>query len=206
MYVPPKFAVDDEDAWKIVDDAGAGMLVIQTPEGMASVYVPILVSEDRLLLETHVARANPWWKAVGEGTEVLALFLAASAYVTPSYYPSRAEIPGVVPTWNYVAAEIHGRATIHDDLEWKWRQSGLVTDRFERGRDPEWSADVLDEKYREGQLKAIVGIAIEVVSIDGKAKLSQNRPEIDRVNVREKFFEGSLSEQNVAQRMETPSE
>jgi transcriptional regulator len=206
MYVPPKFAVDDEDAWKIVDDAGAGMLVIQTPEGMASVYVPILVSEDRLLLETHVARANPWWKAVGEGTEVLALFLAASAYVSPSYYPSRAEIPGVVPTWNYVAAEIHGRATIHHDLEWKWRQTGLVTDRFERGRDPEWSADVLDEKYREGQLKAIVGIAIEVVSIDGKAKLSQNRPEIDRVNVREKFFEGSLSEQNVAQRMETPSE
>jgi transcriptional regulator len=206
VYVPPKFAVNDEEAWKIVDDAGAGMLVIQTPEGMASVYVPILVGEGRQILETHVARANPWWKAVGDGAEVLALFLAASAYVTPSYYPSRFENPGVVPTWNYVAAEIHGRATIHDDLEWKLRQTGLVTERFERGRDPEWRADDLDQKFREGQLKAIVGIEIEVTSIEGKAKLSQNRLELDRANVREQFSEGSLSERNVAQRMDPPSE
>jgi transcriptional regulator len=206
MYVPSKFVVDDDAAWKIVDDAGAGMLVIQTPEGMASVYVPILVSDDRRVLATHVARANPWWRAVGEGTEVLALFLAASAYVTPSYYPSRLEKPGVVPTWNYVAAEIHGKATIHDDLEWKLRQTGLVTERFERGRDPKWRADDLDQQFREGQLKAIVGIEIAVASIEGKAKLSQNRPEIDRVNVREQLSEGSLSERNVAQRMDPSSE
>lgn len=205
MYVPPKFAVDDDDAWKIVDDAGAGMLVIQTPEGMASVYVPILVTEGRRVLATHVARANPWWRAVGEGAEVLALFLAGSAYVSPSNYPSRLENPGVVPTWNYVAAEVHGRATIHDDLEWKLRQTGLVTERFERGRDPEWRADDLDPQFREGQLKAIVGIEIEVVSIEGKAKLSQNRPEIDRVNVREEFTEGTFGERNVAQRMDPPA-
>jgi transcriptional regulator len=205
VYVPPKFVVDDDAAWKIVGDAGAGMLVIQTAEGMASVYVPILVGDDRRVLATHVARANPWWKAVGEGAEVLALFLAASAYVTPSYYPSRLENPGVVPTWNYVAAEIHGTATIHDDLEWKLRQTGLVTERFERGRDPEWRADDLDQQFREGQLKAIVGIEITVASIEGKAKLSQNRPEIDRVNVREQLSEGSLSERNVAQRMDPPS-
>lgn len=205
MYVPPKFAVDDDEAWQIVADAGAGMLVIQTPEGMASVYVPILVSDDRRILATHVARANPWWKAVEEGADVLALFLAASAYVTPSYYPSRLENPGVVPTWNYVAAEVHGRATIHDDLEWKLRQTGLVTERFERGRDPEWRADDLDQQFREGQLKAIVGIEITVASIVGKAKLSQNRPENDRVNVREQFSEGSLSERSVAQRMDPPS-
>jgi transcriptional regulator len=206
VYVPPKFAVDDEEAWKIVDDAGAGMLVVQTPQGMASVYVPILVRDDRLTLATHVARANPWWRAVGEGTEVLALFLAASAYVTPTYYPSRFENSEVVPTWNYVAAEIHGRATIHDDLDWKLRQTGLVTERFERGRDPEWRADDLDERFREGQLKAIVGIEIEVVSIEGKAKLSQNRLEVDRVNVRDELSEGSLSDRNLAQRMDPPSQ
>jgi transcriptional regulator len=204
MYVPPKFAVDDDEAWKIVNDAGAGMLVIQTSEGMASVYVPILVTDDRTILATHVARANSWWKAVGDGADVLALFLAASAYVTPSYYPSRLENPEVVPTWNYVAAEIHGRATIHDDLEWKLRQTGLVTERFEHGRDPEWRADDLDPQFREGQLKAIVGIEIAVASIEGKAKLSQNRSETDRANVREQFSAGSLSERNVAQRMDPP--
>jgi transcriptional regulator len=206
MYVPPKFAVDDEEAWKIVEGAGAGMLVIQTAVGLASVYVPVLVNDDRSILATHVARANPWWKSVGEGAEVLALFLAASAYVSPLYYPSRLENPNVVPTWNYVAAEVRGTATIHDDLEWKWRQTGLVTERFERGFDPPWSADDLDPQYRESQLKAIVGIEIEVGSIEGKAKLSQNRPEVDRVNVREKFEVGSLGERNVAERMDPPKE
>lgn len=204
MYVPPKFAVDDEEAWSIVAEAGAGMLVTQSLEGLKSVYVPILVSDDRRSLATHVARANPWWKSVGEGAEVLALFLTASAYVPPTYYPSRLENPGVVPTWNYVAAEVRGRATIHDDLEWKRRQTGLVTAHFEHGRDPEWSADYLDEHYRETQLKAIVGVEIEVLSIEGKAKLSQNRPEVDRVNVREEFSHGSPRERNVAERMAPP--
>ena len=108
MYVPPSFAVDEDDAWRVVDDAGAGMLVIQSDDGLSSVYVPVIVSDDRRTMRMHVAKANPWWKSVGDGAEVLALFLAASAYVTPSYYPSRLENPGVVPTWNYVAAEVRG--------------------------------------------------------------------------------------------------
>jgi transcriptional regulator len=201
MYVPPSFAVDENDAWRVVNDAGAGMLVIQSESGLASVYVPVIVSEDRRTIRTHVARANPWWKSVGEGADVLALFLAASAYVTPSYYPSRLENPGVVPTWNYVAAEVRARATIHDDLEWKLAQTTAVTSHFEGGRDPEWRADDLDTHYRELQMKAIVGVELNVVSIEGKAKLSQNRPDIDRRSVRENFRDGSLAERNVANRM-----
>ncbi len=201
MYVPPSFAVDEDDAWRVVDDAGAGMLVIQSDDGLSSVYVPVIVSDDRRTMRTHVAKANPWWKSVGDGADVLALFLAASAYVTPSYYPSRLENPGVVPTWNYVAAEVRGRATIHDDSEWKRAQTTAVTARFEAGRDPEWRADDLDPHYRELQMKAIVGVEIAVASIEGKAKLSQNRPDIDRHSVRENFAEGSLAERTVAQRM-----
>jgi transcriptional regulator len=201
MYIPPKFFTDDQEAWRIVDDAGAGMLVIQTPEGLASVFVPVIVSENRRTLLSHLARANPWWKSVSDGSEVLALFLAASAYVTPSYYPSRLENPGVVPTWNYVAAEVHGRVTLHDEPEWKLDQVKELTHHFERGRDPEWKVDDLDEKYRDAQLRGIVGIEIEVLSIEGKAKLSQNRPEVDHDSVRDHFAEGSLSEQNVAKRM-----
>jgi transcriptional regulator len=201
MYVPPKFFVDDQEAWKIVNDAGAGMLIIQTPNGLASVFVPVIVSEDHRTILSHLARANSWWKSVGDGTEVLALFLAASAYVTPSYYPSRLENPGVVPTWNYVAAEIHGRVTLHDEPEWKLNQVRSLTQHFEQGRDPEWRVDDLDEKYRDAQLRGIVGIEIEVLSIEGKAKLSQNRPEIDHDSVRDHFAEGSLGERNVAKRM-----
>jgi transcriptional regulator len=201
MYVPPKFFVDDQEAWKIVNDAGAGMLIIQTPNGLASVFVPVIVSEDHRTILSHLARANSWWKSVGDGTEVLALFLAASAYVTPSYYPSRLENPGVVPTWNYVAAEIHGRVTLHDEPEWKLNQVRSLTQHFEQGRDPEWRVDDLDEKYRDAQLRGIVGIEIEVLFIEGKAKLSQNRPEIDHDSVRDHFAEGSLGERNVAKRM-----
>ena len=72
---------------------------------------------------------------------------------------------------------LSGRATIRNDEEWKLAQTSAVTSHFERGREPEWRADDLDPHYREVQLKAIVGIEIDVISIEGKAKLSQNRPE-----------------------------
>ena len=201
MYVPPKHAVDDDGAWLIVKDAGAGSLVIATPHGLASVFVPVVVSEDRRTLTSHLAKANSWWKSVNTDDEVLALFLAASAYVTPSYYPSRLENPGVVPTWNYVAAEVRGRLRLLEEPEWKLNQVRAVTQQFERGRDPEWRVDDLDEGYRQQKLAAIVGIEIEVISIEGKAKLSQNRPENDRKSVRDHFVEGTLGERNVAARM-----
>lgn len=201
VYVPPKFVVDDDDAWRIVKDAGAGMLVIPTPNGLASVFVPVMVSEDRRTIWSHLAKANPWWKSVSDDTEVLALFLVASAYVSPTNYPSRLENPGVVPTWNYVAAEVRGRLTLHEDSEWKLNQVRAVTRQFESGRNPEWRVDDLGQEYREQQLKAIVGIEIEVVSIEGKAKLSQNRPEIDQSSVRDHLAQGTPGEQNVAQRM-----
>jgi len=201
MYVPPKFAVNEENAWSIVEDAGAGVLVITTSEGLASVFVPVIVSDDRRTLLSHLARANPWWKSVGDGADVLALFLTASAYVTPSYYPSRLENPGVVPTWNYVAVEIHGRVTLHDEEQWKLDQVRELTRHFERGYDPEWKVDDLDETYRNAQLRGIVGLEIDVRSIEGKAKLSQNRPPIDHDTVRDHFADGSLRERNVAERM-----
>jgi len=136
VYVPPKHALDEEAAWKIVREAGAGMLIVATPDGLQSVFVPVVVSEDRTKILTHVAKANSWWRSLNDGDEVLALFLVASAYVSPSNYPSRFENPGVVPTWNYVATEVRGHLTVHDDSEWLQRQVRLVTDQFELGRSP----------------------------------------------------------------------
>ena len=182
-------------------DAGAGMLVTNGPTGMMSVFVPVVVSDDRRTIRTHVARANPWWRAIGEGADVLGLFLAASAYVSPSYYPSRFSDPGVVPTWNYVAAEVRGRAHVHDDTDWKASQIRQVTTRFEDGREPTWTVDDAPEDYIERQLRAIVGIEIDLISIDAKSKLSQNRPVLDGDSVRQHLSEGTPTEQNVAQRM-----
>jgi transcriptional regulator len=203
VYVPQKHAVDDDEAWQIVRDAGSGSLVVATPDGLASVFVPVVVSDDRRTITSHLAKANSWWRTVHAGDEVLALFLAASAYVTPSYYPSRHDNPGVVPTWNYVAAEVRGRVRLHDDPTWKLKQVRTLTQQFERGRDPEWRVDDLDESYRERQLAAIVGIEIEVTAIEGKAKLSQNRPAEDQRSVQRHLESGTLEERSVALRMKS---
>lgn len=201
MYVPPKHAVDEEAAWDIIREAGAGMLVVETPDGLQSVFVPVVVSDDHRKILTHVAKANSWWRTLSDGDEVLGLFLVASAYVSPSNYPSRFEAPGVVPTWNYVAAEVRGRVTVHDDPEWLQRQVRMLTDQFEAGRSPVWSVDDAPSQYVERQVTAIVGIEIDVVAVQGKAKLSQNRPDIDHDSVRDSFAHGTPAERNVAVRM-----
>ena len=201
MYVPPKHAIDEEAAWAIVREAGAGMLVVAKSDGLQSVFVPVVVSEDRTKILTHVARANSWWRSLNDGDEVLGLFLVASAYVSPSNYPSRFESPGVVPTWNYVAAEVRGRLTVHDDPDWLQRQVRLLTSQFEAGRSPEWRVEDAPNEYVERQVKAIVGLEIDVVAIQGKAKLSQNRPAVDHDSVRDNLAHGSPAERNVAARM-----
>lgn len=201
MYVPPKHAIDEEAAWGVVREAGAGMLVAESSDGLQSVFVPVIVSDDHTKILTHVAKANSWWRSLNDGDEVLGLFLVASAYVSPSNYPSRFESPGVVPTWNYVAAEVRGRVTVHDDPEWLQRQVRLLTSQFEAGRSPEWRVEDAPSEYVDKQVKAIVGIEMDVVAIQGKAKLSQNRPEIDHDSVRDNLAQGSPTERNVAARM-----
>jgi len=201
VYVPPKHAIDEEAAWNVVREAGAGMLVVATPDGLQSVFVPVIVSDDRSTMLTHVAKANSWWRSLHDGDEVLGLFLVASAYVSPTNYPSRMENPGVVPTWNYVAAEVRGRLHVHDDREWLDRQVRRLTEQFESGRSPQWSVNDASSEYVERQLKAIVGIEIAVDSIQGKAKLSQNRPAVDHDSVRDNLAQGTAAERNVAARM-----
>lgn len=201
MYVPPKHAIDDEAAWDVVREAGAGMLVVAKSDGLQSVFVPVVVSDERTKVLSHVARANPWWRSLSDGDEVLGLFVVASAYVSPSNYPSRFESPGVVPTWNYVAAEVRGRITVHDDPDWLQRQVRMVTGQFEAGRSPQWRVEDAPSEYVERQVKAIVGVEIDVEGIQGKAKLSQNRPGVDHDAVRDNLAQGSAAERNVAARM-----
>ncbi len=204
MYVPPKFQLGDDESWGLVAEVGAATLVLATSKGLESAFAPVIVSDDRRKLYSHLARANAWWRAVTPDAEVLALFVAASAYVSPLNYPSRHEDPRVVPTWNYVLVQVRGRVRIHDDAHWKLDQVRALTHHFERDHDPEWLVDDMDEEYRATQLKGIVGVEIDVVSIEGKAKLSQNRPDDDRLSVQARFARGTLAERNVAERMRNP--
>ena len=200
MYTLPSFQLDDDNAWTLVHDAGAGFYVRPTPSGLLSVFAPIVVSEGRGTITTHVARANDWWRDA-DGTDVLVLVLAASAYVSPRHYPSTAESPGVVPTWNYVAAEIRGTVSVHDDPTWTRAQAERQTDRFESSASTPWRVSDAPSEFIDRQVRAIVGVSIAVSSIEGKAKLSQNRPAIDHDEVQRALAEGTLGEREVARRM-----
>ena len=201
MYTLPSFKLDDEDAWSMVIAAGAGFYVRPASSGLLSVFAPIVVDADRRTLTTHVARANDWWRDAN-GAQVLVLVLAASAYVSPRHYPSKAQSPGVVPTWNYVAAEIRGTVNVHDDAAWTRGQVERQTDRFESSAATPWRVSDAPAEFIDGQVRAIVGISVAVSSIEGKAKLSQNRPEIDHDEVRRALAEGSLADREVARWMD----
>jgi transcriptional regulator len=198
MYVPPKFSLETEQAWSVVRDAGSGTLVRSGDEGLVSVFVPVVVSSDRRRLRSHLAKANPWWRSVEDGEEILALFLSASAYVSPSNYPSRLEGVEHVPTWNYVMAEVRGRVFLRPEAQWLHEQTNEVTAHFESSRDPRWETSESDQEFLQAQYRAIVGLDIEVLSIEGKAKLSQNRLESDRTSVRDNLAQGSLEDRRVA--------
>jgi transcriptional regulator len=201
MYVPPKFQQDAEQAWALVRQAQVGSFVIHVNGEMRSVLTPVVVSEDRQFVTLHLAKGNPWWREVVDGSEILGLFLAASAYVSPTYYPSLTENPNHVPTWNYAMVELRGTVTIHQDSTWLLEQVTKLTDRFEEGAQPRWWVDDAPSEFIQQQLKAIVGVEIAVSSIEGKAKLSQNRLDEDRESVKAHLAAGSLTEQHTSRFM-----
>jgi transcriptional regulator len=201
MYVPVKFQQDDNEAWTLLSAAAAGTFVIQVGGELRSVLAPAAVSDDRATVTLHIAKANPWWRDVQDGTPVLGLFLAASAYVSPTYYPSLAENKNHVPTWNYAMVELRGTVTIHQDSEWLLHQVTQLSNNFEENRMPRWWVDDAPTDYIDKQLKAIVGVEISVTSIEGVAKLSQNRLDEDRQSVQDHLASGTFTEQNTARYM-----
>lgn len=135
-------------------------------------------------LAGHVARANPLWQEA-DGQEVLVVFQGAQAYVSPSWYPSKAEHGKVVPTWNYATVQVRGRLRAIDDPAWLARFLEGLTRQHEGGRPAPWAVDDAPADYLAATRRAIVGIEIDVLGVEGKFKLSQNRAEADRAGVRQ---------------------
>ncbi len=203
MYVPLLYGLSDDEAWNVVETAGAGFLVGAASELLRSAFVPVLVSSDRLLLRAHVARANPWWTELREGDNVTALFNIASAYVSPNNYVSKHLNPAVVPTWDYVVAQVDGRLSIRDDAAWKLSLVSDMTTHFEQSQRSRWSVHDAPEPYVEKLLGNIVGLEIAVTAIVGSAKLSQNQPLQNQESVRANFSSGTPREQVVAENMKS---
>ena len=183
MYVPHFNAVEDEQHVRaMVAGIGSAQLVTVGQDGYPlATLLPVVWEGDTVI--AHMARANPHWTQIGDGSPVLLVVAGPQAYISPSWYASKTEHGRVVPTWNYSAVQIAGRATIRQDADWLRAVVDDLVERHEAHREVPWSTLDAPEKYIRGQLRAIVGIEIAVERVEGKAKLSQNRSAADRQGV-----------------------
>lgn len=181
MYVPDHFR---EDRPEVLHDAvrRIGFATLVTADLEAN-HLPMLLSKDGKFLRGHVARANPVWKK-GDG-EALAIFLGPHAYVTPNWYPSKAETGKAVPTWNYVTVHARGALRWVQDADWLRAQVASLSDAHEAAREEPWKVADAPTSYVDAMLRAIVGFELSVAVLEGKYKLSQNRDAADRAGVRE---------------------
>jgi transcriptional regulator len=181
MYTPAHFAATPETVHGLLSRPGALNLVTMTSQGLLATLLPFVFDPDvgeHGALQGHLARNNSQWSEPAVG-EALAIIQGADAYVSPSWYASKAEHGRVVPTWNYTTAHVYGRLVIHDDPAWLERQVRRLTGVHEAGFEHPWSVDDAPERFIAGQLRAIVGVELVITRIEAKAKLSQNRPEAD---------------------------
>lgn len=182
MYLPSSFhETDRETLHRFMRANPLATLVTWSEEGACADHLPLLTFEDgdRVVLRGHVARANPVWRQIDANANVLVIFHDAGGYISPSWYPTKAETHRVVPTWNYAAIHARGNARTHHDAEWLHALLTRLTDVFESGRPTPWKLADAPTDYIATQMKAIVGIEISVVTLAGKWKMSQNRQRRD---------------------------
>lgn len=185
MYIPAHFAAGPDAVRHLLATPGAANLITMTDGGLLATLLPFVYEPDvgeHGALHAHVARNNPQASAAVAG-EALAIIQGPDAYISPSWYASKAEHGRVVPTWNYSTAHVYGQLVIHDDAGWLARHVRRLTDRHEGEREHPWSVGDAPEKFIAGQLRAIVGIELLITRIEAKEKLSQNRSAADAAGV-----------------------
>lgn len=169
-------------------DTRLAVLVSHGEQGLLATHLPVLVDTAEGEFGTvyaHLARANRQWQDLEQGAEALLVFPGADAYVSPSYYPSKADNPKVVPTWNYLAVHAYGPAEVIHDAAPLLSIVTRLTERHEQGRDNPWQVADAPRDYLDGMLRAIVGIRLPIARLQGARKLSQNRSAQDIGGVRE---------------------
>jgi transcriptional regulator len=187
MYQPPHFREDDLAVQHALIRAHPlGLLITAGASGLMANSIPFHLDADastKGTLRLHVARANPQWRDLEAGAEPLVVFQGADSYVTPSWYETKRETGKVVPTWNYAMVQVKGAARVIDDADWLMAQITALTTQHEGLREKPWAVGDAPDAFIRAQMRGIVGIEIEISSIEGKWKVSQNRPVADREGV-----------------------
>ncbi len=186
MYQPPHHREDRlEVQHALIRAHPFGLLVTLGADGLVANSIPFILEQRPPfgVLKGHVARANSQWRDFRSDTEALVVFQGVQGYITPSWYATKRETGKVVPTWNYAIVQARGPLRIVEDRSWLADQIAALTTFLEAARDAPWSVADAPAPFVESQLKGIVGMEIPITRIEGKWKVSQNRPEADRLGV-----------------------
>ena len=186
MYLPPAFR-DEElpSLHQTMRDARLANFVTSTAEGLMASPLPLFLAAGEGPYGTlygHLARANSQWKLRPAG-DAVALFMGPDAYISPAWYPSKAEHHRVVPTWNYVAVHAYGAVEFFDDADRLLDVVSRLTNLHATGSKTPWSVSDAPKEFIAAQLRGIVGLRMPITRIDGKRKMSQNRSVEDRAGV-----------------------
>lgn len=194
MHVPKAFQQEDSAVLhELIAKYPLASLVTYSPKGIEVNHIPFFLtnsteelhgnSNEKLILQGHIAKANPLWQNVKDNAEVLLVFHGPNCYISPNYYPTKKDQGKAVPTWNYVAAHVKGLMSYRHDAAFKLEMLNNLTFAHEQNQDKPWSIKDAPEQYIQRMLPVIVGLEIEVLSIAGKWKVSQNQPEINKQGV-----------------------
>ena len=181
VYLPPAFTESREEVlFAHIERHDFGLLVTHGAAGLIASQIPFLAErrDGGLYLQAHIARANPQVDDF-DGGEALAIFPGPNAYISPGWY----EAGPAVPTWNYASVHAYGAPRRIDDPAWLRDLVRRLSERHEAREPAPWSMEGLPEAYVQSMLKGIVGIEIAVSRVEGKFKLSQNRPAADRPRI-----------------------
>ena len=178
MYLPDQFAVQDvAELHALLRARPFAALVSAGPAGLYASHLPTVLKQEGShgVIECHLARANPHCKELGEAGEALMIFQGAESYITPNWYPTKADSGKVVPTWNYAVVHAYGRSEVKDDVEWLRRHVGELTAQQEQSEPKPWAVTDAPERYIDVMLRGIVGFRFVITRLEGKWKMSQNR-------------------------------
>jgi transcriptional regulator len=187
MYIPAHFAEPRvEVLHELIRARPLCTLVTLSSAGLNANHIPLLLSAEPSpfgTLRGHVARSNPIWSDLAGDVEVLAIFHGPDAYITPSWYPTKAETGKVVPTWNYAVAHAYGRLRAIDDGAWLRTHLETLTAHNEAAFPSPWQLSDAPREYTDKLIAAVVGMEIAITRLSGKWKISQNQPAQNRAGV-----------------------
>jgi len=195
MYIPVHFAEERlEVLHQLIHAHPLGMLVTLDADGLNANHIPFEIAAPtaeapRGVLRAHVARNNPVWQTASKEVEALVVFQGAQHYISPAWYEEKKISGKVVPTYNYATVHAHGPLRVIDDPAWLRALLHRLTTRHEAIQEAPWQISDAPAGYIEKMLAAIVGIEIPITRLAGKWKVSQNRPEADRLKVAHELAE-----------------